>query len=171
MRTTITLDLNDKNGIKNTIKELKKYKSDLLNKRVQKLLQAFIDNGVAIAKQKVVDYKIIHDNNLSNSIKGFISGNIGFIKVDDQNAVFFEFGTGPRGASSPHPMGGSYKSEGWFTKADGKSMDTLYGWQPLGSDGDTYFYTEGQAAKPFMYDTAQELQRRVREIAQEVFST
>lgn len=171
MRTVIRINLNENDGLKNGIKELRKYKRDLLNNRVKNLLQAFIDNGISIAKQKVVDYRIIYDNNLSNSITGFISGNIGFIKVDDKNAVFFEFGTGPRGAKSPHPLGGAYKTEGWFTKADGKSMDTLYGWQPFGSDGNIYFYTEGQAAKPFMYETAQELQRRVREIAQEVFST
>lgn len=171
MRTTeITVNLDDPNGIKNAIKKLKQYKSDLINDRVKRLLQAFIDNGNTIARQKIVDYKIIHDNNLSNSINGFITGNVGFIRVDDKNAVFFEFGTGPRGASSPHPLGASYKSEGWYTKADGKPMDSLYGWQPLGNDGDTYFYTEGQTAKPFMYETALELQRKVREIIEEVFS-
>jgi hypothetical protein len=58
-----------------------------------------------------------------------------------------------------------------FTKADGKPMDSLYGWQPLGNDGDTYFYTEGQAAKPFMYETALELRNKVEVIAKEVFST
>lgn len=168
IKTTITLDLNDPNGIRNAIKELKQYKKDY-HSRVQQLLQKFIDNGISIARSKVIDYKIIYDNNLSNSINGFISGNVGFIRVDDKNAVFFEFGTGPRGAASPHPMGASYKSEGWYTKADGKAMDTLYGWQPLGSDGDTYFYTEGQAAKPFMYETALELQKRIKEIKTEVF--
>ena len=167
-KTKIVLDLDDPNGIKNAIKQLKQYKKDF-NLRVQQLLQKFADKGVEIARSKVVSYKIIHDNNLSNSINGFISGNIGFIRVDDENAVFFEFGTGPRGASSPHPLGGSYKSGGWYTKADGKPMDELYGWQPLGTDGDTYFYTEGQAAKPFMYETALELQRRFKEITAEVF--
>jgi hypothetical protein len=168
IQTKIILNLDDPNGIKNAIKELKQYKKDF-DSRVKLLLQKFIDNGISIARSKVIDFKIIHDNNLSNSINGFISGNVGFIRVDDKNAVFFEFGTGPRGASSPHPNGGSYKSEGWYTKADGKPMDTLYGWQPLGNDGDTYFYTKGQAAKPFMYETALELQRRIQEIKTEVF--
>jgi hypothetical protein len=168
---TIIVDLNKSGGIENAIKELQQYKRDLVNKRVKALLQALIDNGIVIAKQKIVDYKIIHDNKLSNSINGLISGNVGFIKVDDENAIFFEFGAGPRGSRSPHPNGGSYKSEGWFTKADGKPMDTLYGWKPLGSDGDTYFYTEGQKAKPFMYETAVELKNKVHLIAREVFST
>ena len=168
--TTIIVDLNKNGGIEKAIKELQQYKTDL-NLRVQQLLQQFVDRGIEIAKAKVVSYKIIHDNNLSSSINGFVTGNVGFIKVDDKNAVFFEFGTGPRGAKSPHPKGGSYKSTGWYTKADGKPMDSLYGWQPLGDDGDTYFFTTGQAAKPFMYETALELHNKVVSIAKEVFST
>ena len=168
---TIIVDLNETNGVKKAIKELKAYKRNLLNVRVKNLLQAFLDNGVTIARQKVVDYKIIYDNNLSKSINGFISGNIGFIRVDDRNAVFFEFGTGPKGASSPHPMGGSYKTKGWFTKADGKPMNELYGWQQLGTEGDTFFFTTGQAAKPFMYETGVELKNKIYQIALEVFST
>ena len=170
MKTEIKIDLNKKGSIENAIKELEAYKKNL-NSRVQRLLQRFIDDGISIARAKVVSLGIIHDNNLSGSINGMIVGNVGFIKVDDKNAVYFEFGTGPRGAQSPHPNGGSYKSEGWFTKADGKPMDALYGWSPLGNNGDTYFYTEGQAAKPFMYETALELRRNVLRIAQEVFST
>ena len=170
MRTEIKIDLNKQGSIENAIKELETYKKNL-NSRVQRLLQRFIDDGISIARAKVVSLGIIHDNNLSGSINGMIVGNVGFIKVDDKNAVYFEFGTGPRGAQSPHPNGGSYKSEGWFTKADGKPMDALYGWNPLGNNGDTYFYTEGQAAKPFMYETALELRRNVLRIAQEVFST
>ncbi len=169
IKREIILDLDDPKGIKNAINELEKYKRDLINTRVKRLLQGFIDKGITIARQKIVNFQIIHDNELSSSINGFITGNVGFIRVDDKNAVFFEFGTGPRGAASPHPMGASYKGEGWYTRADGKSMDTLYGWQPLGSDGDTYFYTEGQAAKPFMYQTALELKARFKEMITEVF--
>lgn len=168
--TTITVDLNKNGGIEKAIKELQQYKKDL-NSRVHKLLQRLIDNGVSIAKVKIINLGIIHDSNLSSSINGLITGNVGFIKVDDKNAIYFEFGTGPAGAKSPHPNGGSYKSTGWYTKADGKPMDSLYDWQPLGDDGDTYFFTTGQAAKPFMYETALELRNKVVSIAKEVFST
>jgi hypothetical protein len=167
---TIVVDLNKKGGIESAIKELQQYKQSL-NLRVQQLLQRFIDDGISIARAKVVSLGIKHDNNLSASINGMIVGNVGFIKVDDKNAVYFEFGTGPVGASSPHPLGGSYRSTAWYTKADGKPMDSLYGWEPLGNDGDTYYLTEGQKAKPFMYETALELRNRVLTIAKEVFST
>lgn len=155
-------------SIAEAITELQRYKEDL-ERRVRLLLKRLTDEGVVIAKAKVVEHKIIHDNELTNSINGFVSGNVGFIRVDDEHAVFFEFGTGPVGASDPHPLGGSYKSEGWFTAADGKPMDQLYGWKPYGTDGDTYFFTEGQAAKPFMYETAQKLKDEFPRIVKEVF--
>lgn len=170
MRTKITINLNEKGGLKKGIKELNAYKRRVKQKSIQ-LIQRLIDDGISVAKAKIIDLGIIHDNNLSNSINGLITGNVGFIKVDDKNAIYFEFGTGPSGAKSPHPHGGVYKSTGWYTKADGKSMDSLYGWQPLGNDGDTYFFTTGQKAKPFMYETALELRNKVKAIAEEVFST
>ena len=158
----------DPQSIENAIHELQQYKEDL-ERRVRLLLKRLTDEGVKIAKAKVVEHKIIHDTKLTNSINGFVSGNVGFIRVDDEHAVFFEFGTGPVGASDPHPLGGSYKEKGWFTAADGKPMDELYGWYPLGKDGDVYFFTEGQKAKPFMYETALQLRDVFPEIVKEVF--
>lgn len=167
MRKVIKVKL-DPHSIESAINELQAYKRDL-ERRVRLLLKRLIDEGVEIAKAKVVEHKIIHDNELTNSINGFANGNVGFIRVDDEHAVFFEFGTGPVGASHSHPLGVSYKSEGWYTAADGKPMDQLYGWKPLGDDGDTYFFTEGQEAKPFMYETAQKLKDEFPRIVKEVF--
>lgn len=167
MKKVIKVKL-DPHSIADAINEIQAYKKDF-ERRVRLLLKRLTDEGVKIAKAKVVEHKIIHDNELTNSINGFVSGNVGFIRVDDEHAVFFEFGTGPVGASDPHPLGGSYKEEGWYTAADGKPMDTLYGWKPLGSGGDVYFFTEGQPAKPFMYETAQKLKDEFPRIVKEVF--
>lgn len=167
MKKVIKVKL-DPHSIENAIKELEEYKKDLEN-RVRLLLKTLTDRGVAIAKAKVVEHGIIHDNALTNSIGGFVDGNVGFIRVDDEHAVFFEFGTGPVGASAPHPLGGSYKSEGWYTRADGKPMDELYGWNPLGGDDDAYYFTLGQKSKPFMYETAQKLKDEFPRIVKEVF--
>lgn len=167
MKKVIKVRLDPK-SIQSAFEEIEAYKKDL-ERRVRLLLKRLTDEGVEIAKAKVVEHKIIHDNELTNSINGFVRGNVGFIRVDDEHAVFFEFGTGPVGASNPHPLGGSYKSEGWYTAADGKPMDQLYGWKPLGGDGDTYFFTEGQEAKPFMYETAQKLKDEFPWIVKEVF--
>ena len=167
MKKVIKVKL-DPQSIADAIKEIEEYKANL-ERRVRLLLKRLTDEGVQIAKAKVVEHGIIHDTNLTNSINGFVMGNAGFIRVDDEHAVFFEFGTGPKGASAPHPLGGSYKSEGWHTKADGKHMDNLYGWKPLGNGENVYFFTEGQKAKPFMYDTAQKLRDEFPRIVKEVF--
>jgi hypothetical protein len=101
---------------------------------------------------------------------GFVSGNTGFIRVDDEYAVFFEFGTGPVGAKNPHPLHPTYTTDAWYTKADGKPMDELYGWTPLtDEDGETYYLTIGQKAKPFMYETALQLRDEFPKIVKEVF--
>lgn len=168
MRKVIKVKL-DPHSIDNAIKEIEAYKKDL-ERRVRLLLKTLTDRGVEIAKAKVVEHRIIHDNELTNSINGFVRGNVGFIRVDDEHAVFFEFGTGPVGASDPHPLGKSYKGEGWYTQADGKPMDELYEWTPLeGENGDTYYFTLGQEAKPFMYETAQQLKDEFPRIVKEVF--
>lgn len=169
MKKVIKVKL-DPHSIDAAIKEIEEYKADF-ERRVRLLLKRLIDQGVQIAKAKVVEHGIIHDAELTNSINGYMSVALGagFIRVNDEHAVFFEFGTGPKGASDPHPLGGDYKSEGWFTKADGKPMDTLYGWKPLGGGDDAYFFTEGQKAKPFMYETALKLKEVFPMIVKEVF--
>ena len=168
MKKVIKVKL-DPQSVADAIKEIQEYKADL-ERRVRQMLRMFTDNGIRIAKAKVVELGIIHDSKLTNSIYGFVRDNVGFLRVDDENAVFFEFGTGPVGASNPHPLGGNYKSEGWFTQADGAQMHRLYGWRPLvNNDGSYYYFTEGQKAKPFMYETALKLRDEFPRIVREVF--
>lgn len=170
MKKVIKVKL-DPQSVADAIKQIEEYKADL-ERRVRLLLKRLTDEGVKIAKAKVVEHGIIHDAELTNSINGYVSValNAGFIRVDDEHAVFFEFGTGPKGASKSHPLGGvPYKSEGWATKADGKPMHTLYGWKPLGDGENVYYFTEGQAAKPFMYETALKLRDEFPRIVKEVF--
>lgn len=169
MRKIIKVKL-DPQSIDNAINELEAYKKDL-ERRVKFLLKELTFHGVEIAKAKVVEHGIIYDANLTNSINGFIMGNQGFIRVDDKNAVFFEFGTGPVGKLNPHPSEeAKYKDGGWHTKADGKPMNDMYGWTPYtAKDGNIIYWTMGQPSKPFMYDTAQQLKEEFPEIVRRVF--
>lgn len=168
MKKVINVKL-DPHSIEAAIEEIQAYKADL-ERRVRFLLETLVGRGTTIAKAKVVEHGIIHDSELTNSIGGLVDGNIGFIRVDDKHAVFFEFGTGPVGAKNPHPWHPSYTSDAWYTKADGKPMDALYGWTPLaGKGGEAYFLTMGQPAKPFMYETAKRLREIFPQIAKEVF--
>lgn len=93
------------------------------------------------------------------------------------HAVYAEFGTGPVGAANPHPKAsGNYKSEGWYTQADGKDMEAQYGWKPItAKDGNTIYYTRGQPSQHFMYDGYKYIQQKevvdriVAECIKEVF--
>lgn len=170
MKKVIKVKLEPK-SIEKAIKELEEYKADL-ERRVRLLVKTLTERGASLARAKVVDMGIIHNTNLLGSIEGFCVGNVGYVRVNDEYAMFFEFGTGPVGASKPHPLreSGDYKSDGWYTAADGKPMDRLYGWLPLKHpDGNIYYYTEGQKAKPFMYETALQLRDEFPEIVREVF--
>ena len=170
MKKVIKVKL-DPNSIEDAIKEIQAYKDELENK-VRLLLSKMTEQGVEIAKAKVVEYGILHDAELTSSIRAYVSPLLGsgFIIVDDENAVFFEFGTGPLGAKKPHPLLPTYSSDAWYTRANGKPMDSMYGWKPyVDSDGNVYYLTIGQRAKPFMYDTAMELRERFPDIVKEVF--
>lgn len=173
MKKVIKVKL-DPESIANAVAEVQAYKEDL-ERRVRMLLKRLTDQGVQIAKAKVVEHGIIHDAELTNSIHGFISVALGagFIRVDDEHAAFFEFGTGPVGASDEHPLSGeagwNYSEDGWFTRADGKPMYSLYGWKPLVGDKGYYYFTEGQKSKPFMYETAMELRNVFPAMVREVF--
>lgn len=170
MKKVIKVKLDPK-SIADAVEEIEGYKKDL-ERRVRLLLKTLTDRGVQIAKAKVVEHGIIHDAELTNSIHGYISPLLGagFIRVDDEHAVFFELGTGPKGESNPHPLGPSYSTDPWFTAADGKRMDKLYGWKPItGKNGDVYYLTYGQKPKPFMYETALKLRDIFPSVVKEVF--
>lgn len=170
MKKVIKVKLDPK-SIEKAIKELEEYKADL-ETRVRQLVKTLTERGATLARAKVIEHGIIHNTRLLDSIDGFCVGSVGYIRVNDEYAMFFEFGTGPVGESNPHPLRGTgdYKEDGWYTAADGKPMDKLYGWLPLKHpDGSTYYYTEGQRAKPFMYETALQLRDEFPEIVKEVF--
>lgn len=168
MKKVIKVKLSEQ-GIQQAINEIKQYEEDL-KKKAMLVVEQLVAEGILVSKAKVKEYGIIHDTKLSSSIHGMIVDNKGFIRVDDKYAVFFEFGTGPVGAKKPHPLQPTYTKDGWFTKADGKPMDLLYRWNYITNEnGDKVYFTKGQKAKPFMYDTAQELREKFYEIVRKVF--
>ena len=76
-------------------------------------------------------------------------------------AWYVEFGTGPKGKASKHPDadGMDYSKNGWWTAADGKDMEAIYGWAPHKGykNGQSVYYTTGQEAVRFMYDSRQHI--------------
>ena len=155
------------------IRRVNEYKKEVEDKAI-KLLDELSKMGVDIAKAKLVEMGAVLTGELSQSIHAYYSPslNAAYVAVTNKHAVYVEFGTGPIGAGNPHPSGnGQYTNEGWWTRADGKEMSLLYGWQPLIlSNGDVIYYTEGQVAKPFLYQTAKQLENEIERVAREVFA-
>lgn len=158
-------------GVADAITELQMYKEDL-ERRIRLIIEKLVGRGVSIARAKVQSYDAIYSGDLLNSINGFMDGGNGIIRVDSKYALFVEFGTGPMGKESPHPLaeGSYYADEPWYTQADGKPMDLIYDWTPIETeDGNTIYLAYGQPAKPFMHETAQQLREELPGIIREVF--
>jgi hypothetical protein len=116
-----------------------------------------------------------YSGELLSGVGGYYSPtlNAGFVKVTSDHVAFVEFGTGVVGQQSPHTNGEYLSKASWgyatgqkiFTTKDGK-----VGWIYPTDDGG-FRFTEGMKSRPFMYQTALELQREFPRMAKEVFST
>ena len=174
MKKTIRINLNKKGGLERGIEELKAYK-----KRVQDntslLVQRLTDYGAEVARVKIVSMGAYYSGELYSSVSGYYSPtlNAGFVKVTNDYAAFVEFGTGVVGQNSPH-QNGEYLSKAAWSYASGSKIfttkDGCVGWIYPTDDGE-FRFTEGMVSRPFMYETALELQLKFQRITKEVFST
>ena len=130
------------------------------------------------ARQSLADSGADYSSDFYSSITCQPAGKTGWKVLSTLGyAWYVEYGTGPVGASDPHPKGdGVYSKEGWYTRADGKDMEMLYGWKPItAKDGSTIYYTEGQPSRHFMYDGYMHIKERevvnriIAECIEEVF--
>lgn len=169
---TIKVQLNP-NSIAAAISELNQYHKDIENKARQ-LVQRLVDLGANVARIKIVEMGAFYSGALLSGVGGYFSPllNAGWVKVTNDHAAFVEFGTGVVGQASPH-RNGEYLSKASWAYATGRTIfttkDGRVGWYfPI--DGE-YRFTEGMKSRPFMYETALELQRTFPQIAMEVFRT
>ena len=171
---TIIVDLNAEGGIKNAIKDLRKYKKTVEN-NARLLVKRLTDEGANIVRIKIVNMGAYYSGELLSGVDGYYSPslNAGFVKVTSDHVAFVEFGTGVVGQNNPH-KNGEYLSKVSWEYASGKTIfttkDGRVGWYFPLEDG-TWRFTEGMPSRPFMYETALELQREFPRIAKEVFST
>jgi hypothetical protein len=170
----ITVDLNKDSSIKKAIKELKRYRKDV-EKKSRLLVQRLTDEGADIARVKIVNMGAYATGELLSGVDGYFSPslNVGFVRVTSDHVAFVEFGTGVVGQNSPH-KNGEYLSKASWSYASGAKIFTTQngriGWIYPTDDGG-YRFTEGMASRPFMYETALELQNNFQRIAKEVFGT
>ena len=167
IQVTLSLD-----GIEQAIKELNDYAKEV-EVKTRLLVTKLMDFGADIARVKIVSLGAVDTGELLSSVDGYYSPllNAGFIRVTSDHAAFIEFGTGVVGEAIPHPNAEYLAKAGWayavgstiFTTKDG-----LTGWIYPKDDG-TFEFTVGNESRPFMYETALELQREFPRIAREVF--
>ncbi len=164
----------DPKSVANAIKELQAYKKEV-EQKARLLVQRLTDYGADIARIKIVDMGAVYSGELLSGVDGYFSPllNAGYVKVTSDHVAFVEFGTGVVGQQSPHTNGEYLSKASWgyatgqkiFTTKDGK-----VGWIYPTDDG-SFRFTEGMKSRPFMYQTALELQREFPRMAKEVFGT
>ena len=160
-KTVIRFSLNEKD-IDRAIREVKQFKKDFLEK-CDRLVKALTDEGAKIAKIQVAQLDAMYTGELMNSIEGYYSptSNVGIIKAGAYYAAYVEFGTGVVGQRSAHP-----NPKGWQYDVNGHGDK---GWVYYDDDGGKFRWTKGFKSRPFMYNTARELEKSCAKIAKEVF--
>ena len=163
-KTVIKFKLDEKD-IDRAIREVKQFKKQFLEKCDQ-LIETLTERGAEIAKIQVAQLDAVYTGELMNSIEGYYSAasNVGIIKADTLYAVHVEFGTGVVGKASPHP-----KPNGWGQYDANGHGDK--GWVYYDDESGKFRWTKGYKSRPFMFNTARELERMCEKIAKEVFGT
>lgn len=173
MAKKITITLSQK-SIQDAIRQIKAYQNDLKYK-CQLLAEKLAEKGVEIAQSYIDSLDATFTYELNSSIHAEYKGNvkgggIWAVVAGTDHAMFVEFGTGIVGKRSPYP--GKLPEGIDWQYASGKTIrqlaDGRYGWFYQDDNGEWWF-TEGMPSRPFMYYTAQELEKIVTETAKEVF--
>ena len=160
-KTVIRFSLNEKD-IDRAISELKAFKNEFL-KKCESLIEALTDYGVEVAKLEVAQLDAVYTGELMNSIIGYYSPtyNVGIIKAGAYYAAYVEFGTGVVGSQSPHP-----NPQGWQYDLNNHGEK---GWVYYDEDGGKFRWTKGFKSRPFMHNTARDLEKNCERIVREVF--
>lgn len=149
-------------SIDDAIRQIEEYEKKVQEK-IKEFLTRLLEYGADIAKAKIIELKAVESSELQDSFQYTLykEGNKGIIFTDCSHACFVEFGTGVRGSASPHP------TMPWAYDSSGHGED---GWYYYDTKQGRVRFTQGMPSRPFMYETARELEQKAVEIAREVFS-
>ena len=159
-------------GVKQAVRELREYQAKV-QAAASAIVEALATAGEEFAVAAVLPFA--ETGQLASSIKAETSGNVGFVKCSCGYAVYVEFGTGIKGAGSPHPdtaiLGWKYDINqhgelGWWYPTDNADPNP---YKYTAKNGTTYAWTRGMPSRPFMYETAQMLRASVVPVARSVF--
>lgn len=127
-------------------------------------LELAMDEGLTdfanMFEQKLRSNMILYGvpNSVVDSVRVYKYANGLTIEIASEKVEFFEYGTGIRGAGSPHPnppIGWIYDvnghgSKGWWYPTD-SSDPNPYKWTD--GSGTLRAWTKGKFSRPFIYDT------------------
>lgn len=156
----IRLSLNEKD-ISSAVKQLERYR-DRVSGSGQAITSALVDRGVDLAKENAMYMNAYDKGDLVNGIVGEKEEGRGVVKATAPHSAYVEFGTGIRGANSPHPNPGL---AGWKYDVNEHGEEGWWYWK----DGE-WHWTAGMQSRPFMYQTAQQLAQEAPAIARAVLS-
>ena len=159
MSKVISFDLSP-SSIRGARQELVRYKSTL-DKVTEEIVLALLKVGKEYAMEQLLDLDAAYTQNLMNSIETEIDGKIGYIFTNLDYAKFVEYGTGIVGQYDPHP----YPPSGWVYDSNAHGVE---GWWYYNENDGQVHWTQGMKHRPFMYNTARELDRNKKQIAKEV---
>ena len=161
-------------SVMDAIKEINEYKAEV-ERKSRVLVQRLVDYGANIARVKIISLDAVDTGELLSGVDGYYSPtlNVGFVRVTSDHVAFVEFGTGVKGQKNQH-QNDEYLSKASWGYATGQKIfttkDGRIGWIFPTDDGG-FRFTEGMKSRPFMYETALELQREFPRIVKEVFGT
>ena len=160
-KTVIRFSLDTKD-INRAIKELKLFKTQFIEK-CNRLVETLTDTGVEVARVEVQRLDAWYTGELMNSIDSYYSPtyNVGIIKAGAYYAAYVEFGTGVVGSQSPHP-----DPQDWQYDVNNHGDK---GWVYYDDYSGKFRWTKGFKSRPFMYNTARQLEKECAKIAEEVF--
>ncbi|MEG1804729.1 MAG: hypothetical protein RR248_06025 [Clostridia bacterium] len=145
-------------SIKNAIVKLQNRRAQL-DSAVDNGVRECAERGVELAKENLHNYEFrSFPSELEQSIKAEkIAENHYQVSADGGFATYVEYGTGIVGENKPHPNA-SEKNVTYDRNGHGEK-----GWvYPKGEN--EFGWTKGQPSRPFMYNTANQLQEEIPQI-------
>lgn len=181
-KTTITFNLSV-GSVQHAITQLREYKRNT-QEFCDKLAQKLVEKGVLLVRLKIGQYDVIDTGLLISSVTrpeqvrpGVWRTTLFCDNGEGKNyALYCEFGTGIEGEKKPHPLAeqagwqydvNQHGNAGWWYPTDEADKNPT---KKVGSTGEPSEYiahTKGQPARPFWYETLQELPKFIEEAATE----
>ena len=149
---TIDMELTS-SSINAAIRHINKCRDELIS-AMNDLIDKLATQGAQIARMQVVSFDAVDTGELEHSIYGYFDpeSRIGYVIAGAAHAFYVEYGTGPRGAASPHPEAGEAAWQYMVGEKIHTASNGVTGWYYTGDDGKAH-WTRGQPSRPFMYNT------------------